>query len=303
MPPAHELIEIERLACDLALAAGRQSVGSFRQHLRVEYKGEGLDNPVTEVDRAAEDLIRQGIAARFPDHCVIGEERQDRYRPDTNYIWVIDPVDGTTNFVNGLPIFACSIGVLHRFRPVVGAIFVPNGTSTGPGVFRARHGGGAHFNEDPLNVTGEVGLIQGRTVARPGSFPTGFTIRKEIRQKLGEPRVLGSIAYELCYVAAGTLGYALFGSARIWDIAAGVVLVKEAGGRNLVYRSRGGWQEFTHFEPIKANAKESLEHFRGPMPPLMAGNPGIVAQLAGGLGVRRAGWLKSVQRKLKTRGK
>lgn len=286
LPPAHELIEIERLAVDLAAEAGRRTIEAFRGGSAVEYKGKGEDNPVTEADRASEDLIRAGIAARFPDHCVIGEERQDVYRPDTAYLWVIDPIDGTTNFVNGLPLFAVSIGVLHHFRPVVGAIFVPNGTRTRPGVFHARLGGGAWCDDEPIRVAGDPKLTGGRTVARPGTFPGPFAVEKKLWRRLGEPRVLGSIAYELCYVAAGSLGYALFGSPKIWDIAAGLVIVREAGGLNLTQRRRGGWRELIAFEPGRRRAKEPLAHFRSGLDPLLVASPAVAQDLARGLRFR-----------------
>lgn len=291
LPPAHELIAVERLAVDLAAEAGKFALEKFPQTQDVEYKGKGRDNPVTELDRASEDLIRAGIARTFPGHCVVGEERQDTYNPDTEYIWVIDPIDGTTNFVNGLPIFAVSIGVLHHFRPVVGAIFVPNGPTAGPGIYHARSGGGAWFGDRPVRVAAEEGLIAGRTVARPGGFPGFFEVKGKIRRKLGEPRVLGSIAYEFCAVASGSLGYALFGAPRLWDVAAGVTIVREAGGLNLTYRRKGGWQELTEFAPPRRRrkSKEPLAHFHRPLAPLICGTPGAARELAAGLAVRSPG--------------
>ena len=301
LPPPHELIAIERLATDLAHQAGRTAIEAFRRRVPVEYKGKGLDDPVTEADRAAEDLIRAGIAARFPTHCVIGEERQDTYQADTEYVWVIDPIDGTTNFVNRLPIFAVSIGVLHQFRPVAGAIFLSNTPQAEPGVFHARQGGGAWCDDEPIQVTTEGGLIAGRTVARPGNFSGAFKVRKSLRRKLGEPRVLGSIAYEYCYVASGALGYAIFGGPKIWDVAAGVIIAREAGGVNLTLARRRGWRDLTAFAPTRRRGKEPLEHFRGRLPPMLVAGPGIAGELAQGLGYRWPSLWQRLRHRLRLR--
>ncbi|MCA9848817.1 MAG: inositol-1-monophosphatase, partial [Dehalococcoidia bacterium] len=123
-----ELLErIEALAAALAAEAGAFATEQLEREVLVEYKAdatgkENTNDPVSEVDRAVEQLLRDRVAAEFPDHVVVGEEDATQPAPDTEFVWVLDPVDGTANFVNGFPLFAVSIGVLQHGRPVVGAV-------------------------------------------------------------------------------------------------------------------------------------------------------------------------------------
>ena len=144
---AAQLEEIERRAVEFARKAGEILLGHFRQPLQIEYKSEGRRDPVTQADRESEDWLRSAISEAFPDHGIVGEENPNSEHGSADFVWVLDPLDGTTNFLNGLPVFASSIGVLYRGRPAVAAIFVPG--PDGGSVVHARRGGGAFQGRPP----------------------------------------------------------------------------------------------------------------------------------------------------------
>ncbi|HRC63395.1 MAG TPA: inositol monophosphatase family protein, partial [Dehalococcoidia bacterium] len=145
------LEEIEAVAVELAHLAGAEIDSALGREIVVEYKSASKKgnveptNPVSEVDHAVEALVRERLALRFPGHGIIGEEVELQPDPTRDFVWVIDPVDGTTNFVNGFPLFAASIGVLHRGVPVAGAIWCSTGHELRSGVYHARAGGPLRF--------------------------------------------------------------------------------------------------------------------------------------------------------------
>ena len=117
---------VEALAIDLARQAGELLAGRFGTAVAVEYKDESRRDPVTEVDRECQRVISSAIKEAFPSHGFLGEEggsEDDQVVPDV--VWVVDPLDGTKNYTCGLPVYACSIGVLYRGEPVVGAVYLP----------------------------------------------------------------------------------------------------------------------------------------------------------------------------------
>ena len=141
-----ELHEIESLAVEIANLAGAEIKSALGGIFTVRYKTGATDSklwkdPVSEVDRKVEKLIRERLAEHFPSHDIIGEESKERPRPDSDFIWAVDPIDGTTNFINGFPMFAASIGVLHRCKPIVGAVWCATSHALRAGVYHARIGG------------------------------------------------------------------------------------------------------------------------------------------------------------------
>ena len=241
-PDDATLRSVEEGARELIAEAGKL-VMERQAHFSVEYKGGNKQDPVTEVDRAVEAYLTAADAERFSEHAVLGEEGQDPQGAH-DWEWIVDPVDGTLNFVTGLPLYAISIGVLHRRRPVVGAILLP---VTGE-LLHARRGGGARRNGEPIRVRerkeGEGGLVAGL----PGSYRAGFKAGKGFRSKLGDTRSLGSIAYEIASVACGQLDFALFRGPKVWDVAGGVPLVAEAGGKAVYYsRRKRAWLPLDSF--------------------------------------------------------
>lgn len=247
-PPLGEgmLAQIERFAIDVAREAGAQLLRYFAAPLDVRFKSKRDKDPVTQADEAIEALVRRSVAGRFPDHGVLGEEGVDA-AAGAEFLWVVDPLDGTANFANGLPIFAVSIGVLRFGEPVAAALYTTFGPDARPCVMHARRGGGLGIDGRPWLPASPAFSGRARLSGVPAGFHHGFHFRLSKGMPPGETRSLGSIAVELGLAASGGLQYALFGSPRIWDVAAGVLLVQEAGGA--VFTDQNGrWRRLTRFE-------------------------------------------------------
>ena len=241
-PPDDTLLsDMETFAVYIARGAGEILRGYFGRPLEVEYKDNNRLDPVTAADREAEEFLAHSIGERYPDHGILGEEGQeDKDAPAPDLVWILDPVDGTKNFLNGLPVYAWSIGVLHRGVPVVGAVWVPWPSKDGGVVFHARKGGGALMDEEPVSVSQADEPTGSSLVGLPGHFTAAYTVKKPMRMKFGEMRVAGSIAYEMAMTAKGVLHYSLIGGAHLWDLAGAHILVTESGG--LAMRRRpAGW--------------------------------------------------------------
>jgi myo-inositol-1(or 4)-monophosphatase len=283
-PDNATLDAIDAAACEFIREAGTIVLERYGGPLAIDYKGGGKNDPVTEADRAVEAFLTGAVAERFPDHAVLGEEGQDP-TGDPTFEWIVDPIDGTINFINRLPFFAISIGILHRRRPVAGAILFP---VTGD-LLHARRGGGAFRGDERLQVSQAAEAHPSVLAGVPSAFPFQFKAGRSVRRKLGEPRSLGSIAYEMGVVARGAFGYAVFGAPKIWDVAGGVTIVREAGGTVLRYsRSRGGWFPLERFiapPPPAADQPRTLRTWSGAV---LVGAPPIVAGLAPHLTPRRA---------------
>ncbi len=201
-------------------------------NLHVEKKGE-IDL-VTEIDRQVEQMFRALIGERFPDHLVLAEEFEmhgDRERT-SRYCWVFDPVDGTTNYAHGLPIFCSAASLEIDGQPVVAAVYDPSRRE----LFTAERGMGARLNGTPMRVSRAPELIDSLLCT---GFP--YTVQKDPEELVGlfgeflkrarAVRRLGSAAIDLCYVAAGRLDGFYELQLNPWDISAGALLVEEAGGR------------------------------------------------------------------------
>jgi myo-inositol-1(or 4)-monophosphatase len=255
-----ELTEIESLAVELANLAGAEIESALGGIFAVRYKTGVTENagstlwrdPVSEVDRKVETIIRQRIAEQFPEHDVIGEELKERPGHDHACIWAVDPIDGTSNFINGFPMFAASIGVLHRCRPVAGAVWCATSHALRAGVYHARDGGSLRFEGSDVapkaNPAVRSGLA-GVPLVKAEDMPW-------------ETRKTGSAAIECAMVAAGLLRVARFSNPNIWDVAGGLALVKAAGG---VVRHKQGdaWLPMERFEPGKGPENTTdLRHWR-----------------------------------------
>jgi myo-inositol-1(or 4)-monophosphatase len=233
---AVELDLYARDATAMAREAGAILRARFGQPHDVRFKG-AIDM-VTEADQAAEELIAARIRERYPTHDLLGEEGSRGATADSPFRWVVDPLDGTTNFAHGLPHFAVSIALEHRGAAIVGVVFDPMRDE----LFLAARGLGATRNDMPIHVSAAGQLIQSLLV-------TGFSYNFERRARQADLwrdflvrvqaiRQTGSAALNLAYIAAGRLdGYWERGIAP-WDVAAGALLVSEAGGT--VTDLRGG---------------------------------------------------------------
>jgi myo-inositol-1(or 4)-monophosphatase len=217
-------------AIDAATEAGTFLRNSAGTALTIERKSSSID-PVTQIDRAAEKIIVDIIRGRYPDHSILGEEGGGS-EGTSPYRWIIDPLDGTVNFTHGLPIFCVSIGLEHDGMLIAGAVYEPNTDE----LYTAERGGGAYLNGSPIRISKADRLIESLLITgfpynihdNPHStierFEDFLTAAQGIRR-------LGSAALDLCYIAAGRGdGYwEMF--IHPWDIAAGILLVEEAGGR------------------------------------------------------------------------
>ena len=213
---------------EIAREAGALLMGYFHRRVKVEYKGDV--DLVTEADRASEALITKRIRERWPAHNIMGEEGT-RTEQGSEYRWYVDPLDGTTNFAHGYPVFCVSLGLEHKDERVAAVIFDP----TRDEMFTAEKGGGAFLNGQPIRVS-TVGNLAECLVA------TGFPSHKRhknpniffyhpITLKTHGVRRAGSAALDLCDVACGRFdGFWEF-NLNPWDTAAGVLIVQEAGGR------------------------------------------------------------------------
>ncbi len=283
------LSSIEEHAVSLAASAGELLLEYFHGDLKVEYKSEGARSPVSDADKGAEKLIVDGIRSRFPSHGILSEETPPAEDLDRTFVWVIDPLDGTTNFVNGLPVFASSIGVLHQGKPIAGAIYVPSPTASAGQVFHARCGGGAFAGDTPVRVYDKAKPMPNGLVTIPAAFRRRYTMGKELR-RLGEPRNIGSTAYEMTLVASGVMHYAAFAAPHAWDVAAGVAIVREAGGE-VMARTSNRWLPLESL-PGRGETGHSMDgdlsKWRAS---LLAGNPAIVAMLSDNLKPAKRLWL------------
>ena len=286
-----ELARIEEVAVDAARLAGALISDRFGGWIEVSSKDDGRWDAVTDVDRDAQRLIGGVIAESFPDHLVIGEEdpsAEETAAPD--WVWAVDPIDGTTNFANGLPIHASSIGSLYRGAPVAGAIWIAWPGPSGGVVFRARRGGGAWRDEKRLELSASSSNgvpAAGRPVALPSGLNRQYRLGKELSRAQGDARTMGSVAFEMCMVAAGVAQYAVSGPARLWDFAAGSVIVSEAGGRVAALRRDGRWRELDSFVDGYSADAETSERLRRWNRPVISGPPGAVELLGRNLRPRR----------------
>ncbi|MSQ42340.1 MAG: inositol monophosphatase [Dehalococcoidia bacterium] len=267
LPDDALLAEIEAVALELARLAGVEITATLTREITVQYKREprgtaAPTDPVSEVDHAIERLLRERLGQRFPAHGIVGEEVPDHPSPDHEFVWAVDPVDGTTNFVNGFPLFACSIGVLHRGRPVVAAVWCSASHELRPGVYHARRGGGLHFEQHPVVPGGRprTGVTR-RLAAAPGGSPR--------RTARWDHRVTGSAAIESAFVAAGIFSCAIFWSPGLWDVAAGATLLLESGHEVWTRGpGRAGWVPFERFEApttVRERRAPSLRDWRRPL--------------------------------------
>jgi myo-inositol-1(or 4)-monophosphatase len=221
----------------IAREAGALLLHYFHQKLKIEYKGDA--DLVTAADRASEALIRERIGQQFPSHDVLGEE-QGLNDQGSEYRWYVDPLDGTTNFAHGYPVFCVSLGLEHRStedksgmsaQRIAAVVYDP----TRDELFSAAQGCGARLNNQPTQVS-KIERLKECLVA------TGFPSHKrhknpnihfyhQITLRTHGVRRAGSAALDLCNVACGRFeGFWEF-NLNPWDTAAGVLIIEEAGGK------------------------------------------------------------------------
>lgn len=219
-------------ACLASAVAAANAAGTLiREHVgNVGYREKKRADLVTETDTAAEELIRTHLLNDFPDYAFLGEESANEEIDVDRPTWIVDPIDGTTNFVHAYPMFCVSIALALGDEPLVGVIYNPVSDE----MFTAVRGGGAFLNDRPL-ATSTVDSLAEALVAvslptdiRPDSEPLRALIN--VIPHAQAVRRSGSTALNLAFLAAGRLDAMWGHNTKAWDIAAGVLLVREAGG-------------------------------------------------------------------------
>lgn len=223
--------EILRVAIGAARAGGQVLRDQFRR-VSLEVRAKGDNDFVTSADHASEAAILAVVREAFPDHAVLAEEGGSTGDAEGELQWVIDPLDGTNNFLQGLPIFCVSVACRRQGVPVAGVVLDPVGNH----LFAAARGGGATWNGRPMNVSSRTSL-EGAFLATGFPFRTHAALDlylaafREVFPRVRGIRRCGAAALDLAHTAAGI--YDGFFELRLspWDIAAGVLLIEEAGGR------------------------------------------------------------------------
>jgi myo-inositol-1(or 4)-monophosphatase len=267
-------LDFTTTGAEIAREAGSLLMRYYDQRVAIEYKGEF--DLVTAADRASEKLIVEHLRSSFPSHSIVGEEGGG-VEHNSGYVWYVDPLDGTTNFAHGFPTFAVSMGLQHNDELVAGVVYDPMRGE----LFTAEKGSGSYLNHRRLRVSPIAAL-------REGLFATGFASsnrRHEVNVHFFHRMSLlthgvrrpGSAALDLCSVAAGRLeGFWEFGL-KPWDVAAGLLLITEAGGtyqdmRGAPYKLGGPHLAATngrcHEELLQVFADIAEGRHETPLPPV-----------------------------------
>jgi myo-inositol-1(or 4)-monophosphatase len=216
------------IAIKAAYLAGNFIQQGSRSVSKIKFEKKGHNDYVTELDIQSEQIITRTILQAFPEHNILGEE-SGNLNHNSEYTWIIDPIDGTTNFIHGYPHYCISIALKKHNKIIVGVVFNPSNND----LFKAEAGSGAYLNDRRIRVTNNllehaiIGTGMGSDLSILDQYIATF---KELSLKTSAQRRSGSAALDLAYVACGyTDGFWEY-NLKAWDIAAGSLLVKEAGG-------------------------------------------------------------------------
>ena len=293
-PDDSRLAEIESFAVDLARGAGETLAARFGGDLRVAFKDDRQRDPVTDADTEAQDFLTRRIRERYPEHGILGEEDDEEGDAEAapDFLWILDPLDGTKNFLHGIPVYACSVGMLYKGEPVVGAVYTPWPGAGGGAVHHARRGGGAHTDGEPIRAANLDAPESGQLMTAPGMFDRIYRFGKPMRGESGDPRVTGSIAYELVLAARGATQYMYTSTPRLWDVAGGVALALEAGAALMVGERRGGfmgmfpsiaWRESRALVDVWTPGETTLRELRRWAKPLILAPPPVARMVSANL--------------------
>ena len=255
---------------EIARDAGALLMSYFGK-VRVEYKGDV--DIVTEADRAAEQLIVGRVRSQFPSHDLMAEEGS-RNETGSDYHWYIDPLDGTTNFAHGFPVFCVSLGLAFQGERIAGVVYDP----TRDEMFAAAKGSGATLNGTPIHVSGTAHLTNALVAT---GFPSRSRHRNpnihfyhQITLRSHGVRRAGSAALDLCSIACGRYDAYWEFNLNAWDTCAGALIAQEAGGR--VTDFNGGPFKVEDRDVIATNGllhEELMAEFRAIMEGRVEGLP------------------------------
>ncbi|HEX2098512.1 MAG TPA: inositol monophosphatase family protein [Rubrobacteraceae bacterium] len=221
------------VAIAAAEAAGEVLRSGFGQQQEVRYKGE--TDLVTEADERAEQAIEEILRGAFPEYGILAEESGE-LAGEGEARWIVDPLDGTTNYAHELPIFAASVALERAGEVVVGVVYDPMAQE----IYAAERGSGATLNGQPIEVSDTDELIQALLASSFSSDREDISASLDLFGKFADRtqgvRQLGASALDLCYVAAGRLDGCYERGFSAWDVAAGILILEEAGGRATDYQ-------------------------------------------------------------------
>ena len=215
-------------AVDIAREAGALLATYFEKRVAFELKGDW--DLVTEADRASEKLVVERLRSHFPSHSIVGEEGGG-HQGSSEYVWYVDPLDGTTNFAHSYPVYNVTLGLEHKGEIIVGVVFDPSRQE----MFSAERGSGSYLNNRRMRVSTakrlEDCLVSTGFPARRRNLNVNIHFYHQMAMATHGVRRGGAAAIDLAYVAAGRLdAFWEFGLSP-WDMAAGTLLITEAGGR------------------------------------------------------------------------
>jgi len=246
----HPMLTIAKRA---TYAAASLITQSFDRSDKLKIKTKSANDFVSNIDIAVENSITDTILASFPEHLVIGEENGAVGNAGSEYRWVIDPIDGTTNFIKGLPHFAISIAVFKNDKPEIGVVYNPIHDE----MFAAARGQGATLNDRKIRtsqVLPETAIIAtGLPLANPDIMPKASRVLNRVLTTFPDIRRTGSAALDLCYVASGRVDAYYEFNLSEWDMAAGVLIAQESGA--LVSDTEGQFNHFKTGDVVAAPSK------------------------------------------------
>lgn len=213
----------------VAAEAGKLAQDYFTRRAQLEVEHKGMQDLVSIADRAVEELIRERLSGAFPEDDLLGEEGGGGERRPGAGLWVIDPIDGTANFLRGMPYWSVALAYVTDDRLQIGVTYDPVHDE----LFWARRGGGAFRNQTPIQVSGCADPKQaviGSTFTFKMSKDTYVSLVRGFLDAGSDHRRMGSTALMMCHVADGRLDGCATGYCNSWDVIGGLLLVEEAGG-------------------------------------------------------------------------
>ncbi|MFX0013911.1 MAG: inositol monophosphatase family protein [Promethearchaeota archaeon] len=215
--------------------AGKLLLRLFNKKTKLSFKAD--NSIVTEADLKADTLLKNTITESFPHHSIISEESGKNYQ-DSDYLWIIDPLDGSTNFSVKNPFFAVSIGLLYKHKPILGVVYAPFQDE----LFVAENNKGAYLNNQAITVDERatleksfIAFCNGRDLESREQI---VKIYKELKMVNNKVRQVGAAALELCFVASGRFGGFIMPGVNAWDVIAGALIVKEARGITTDFKNK-----------------------------------------------------------------
>jgi myo-inositol-1(or 4)-monophosphatase len=237
--PSHtDLLDFCASARRIAAGAAQILLDRYAQ-VTASLKSDGT--LVTQGDEAADNYIVSQLASLYPSHVIVSEEQNTHFDPSAEYVWVIDPLDGTTNYVRGLPIWGISIALLYRGSPTIGVLSFPLLHEEYHTIITQ----GANRNDAPMHTATETHTSDQHFLTLCTRTPRRYQINTPLK-----PRILGSAAYNVITVANGSALAGIEATAKIWDVAAALLILTEAGG---CYRTLESDQPIFPLSPTAAD--------------------------------------------------